>query len=110
MVRDVHVVLEQTDGLIQLNRSEVAKGADDIAPDVDGKRSGHGASVGAVGAHPTATTKMIDRENIAFEGLRISAITLSVLETANAVDEIRTAQGRAPSRRRGARLSGGISC
>jgi hypothetical protein len=103
-------VFELFDRLIQLNGSDVAKGAHDVAPDVDGKRSSHGASVGAAGRHLTATTKMIDREKIAFEGLCISAITFCVLETAYAIDEICTAPGRKSSRRRGTRLVGEFSC
>jgi hypothetical protein len=56
------------------------------------------------------TTKMIGREKIAHEGLRIPAITLFLLEMSNAIDENLQAAGRVSSRGYGPRLSGGGSC
>jgi hypothetical protein len=53
---------------------------------------------------------MIDREKIAHEGLRITAIALFLLEMPNAIDEILTAPGRDCSRGHGPRLCGDSPC
>jgi hypothetical protein len=53
---------------------------------------------------------MVDRENIAHEGLRIPAITFFLLETPYVVDEIVDALGPDGSRPSATRFSGRETC